>query len=146
MKSLLPLFLAVLLAGCASRTTGLPAPDSPVGYGWTLASIGGDPVTLPADNARPLRLQFGADGLSATGYSGLNGFLGRTNFDGNKLKFGPLAMTRRGGPAELMQLENRYTAALTSVTAWAIRDRQLVLSAGDTPVLVFEMEPPRVQQ
>lgn len=136
----------LLLGGCVSNeaTRRDPAPSSPAGHVWTLASIQGEGVVLP-DGAQVPDLRFAPDGLSVSGFTGVNGFSGRAEFDGNDLRFGPLATTRRSGPVELMQIEGRYTAALTNVSAWRIEHRQLVLLAGDVPVLVFELQPPRVQ-
>lgn len=157
MKSLLLSLAAIsslLLGGCASNNTTKfdLAPASPAGHAWTLAAVRGEPVVLPElasqmpEGAQRIpEIRFSADGLSVSGYTGVNGFSGRSDFNGEKLKFGPLATTRRAGPPELMTLENHYTAALTNVTAWKIEHRQLLLLIDGEPVLVFELQPARVQ-
>ncbi|WP_043588640.1 META domain-containing protein [Geminisphaera colitermitum] len=136
----------LLLGGCASNNTTKhdPAPSSPAGHVWTLAAIGGESVVLPEGGRAP-DLHFSPDGLSVSGYTGVNGFSGRSDFNGKNLKFGPLATTRRAGPEELMQIESRYTSALTNVSGWKIERRQLVLLIGEQPALVFELQPARVQ-
>jgi heat shock protein HslJ len=139
----------LLLAGCASRTAPKPldtAPGAPVqapvpkvelleelaGTSWIVAELDDAPVvSVEADGDGPdwppLSLEFTKNGQQASGHSGVNRFMGRCTQNEASLVFGPLAMTRRAGPAGQMALERRYTQVLSSVVGWRQDGEQLVL-------------------
>lgn len=137
----------LLLAGCASRTTPKPGdtmPGAPVvapvpqvevlkelaGTSWIVMSLDDEPVISEESEGQEwpaLSLEFAKNGLQASGHSGVNRFLGRYTQDGAGLVFGPLAMTRRAGPAGQMALERRYTQVLSGVVSWRQEGDKLVL-------------------
>lgn len=152
--------ITTVLVGCATQPAPRPAdtaPGAPVvnrapkiaeikelaGTSWILSTIEGRPAITPPEGWEPLSLEFGSEGLRATGNAGVNRFGGRyTQYD-NELTFGPLALTRRLGPAELMTAEQRYTHVLSRVTGWRQEGEALVLSTPDDPrAAVFERVKP----
>ena len=151
---------ALVLAGCASRPAPRPADTAPgatsvapaqkipvlkklAGTSWILAEIDGGAVAPAPMGWDPLSLEFGREGLRATGNGGVNRFGGRyTEYDG-ELVFGPLALTRRSGPEEIMQAEQRYTQVLSRVVAWRQDGERLVLlTPGEKRAAVFERVKP----
>jgi heat shock protein HslJ len=62
------------------------------------------------------------------GESGCNRLTGRAAIDGAKIKFGPLATTRRACPPAVMEQEKRFLAALRQVAGWQIENEMLVLA------------------
>ena len=139
------LALNLALVGCASRarptpsatlpgaeTTSAPAPKIPViktlaGTSWIVTELGGAPAAPVAGGWAAQSLEFDRDGLRFTGHGGVNRFGGRYTEDGRKLAFGPLAMTRRAGPAGRMEAEQRYTQVLSRVSGWRQDGFDLVL-------------------
>lgn len=61
-----------------------------------------------------------AEGGQVTGSTAVNRFSGQAEIKGNRLMFGPLAMTRRAGPPALMEQESRYTQALGKVRSYRL--------------------------
>jgi putative lipoprotein len=55
-----------------------------------------------------------------TGDSGCNRYRGSAAIDGNTLRFGPLAGTRRACPPAVMNQELRFYQAMEQVAAWRI--------------------------
>lgn len=136
----------LLLAGCASRAKPSPAataPDAPVSYSpsskiravkklantrWTVLEIEGVPAVSDVLDGWPAQsLEFDPDGRRVTGHGGVNRFGGRFEQAGPRLSFGPLAMTRRVGPAPRMEAEQRYTQALSRVVGWRQDGYRVVL-------------------
>lgn len=150
-----------LLVGCATQQTApRPADTAPgasvvdrapkiskikelSGTSWILSTIDDQPALTPPEGWSPLGLEFGREGLRATGNAGVNRFGSRyTQYD-NELTFGPLALTRRLGPAELMAAEQRYTHVLSRVIAWRQEGEKLVLvTPNDANAAVFERVKP----
>lgn len=142
--------ITMVLAGCATQPAPRPADTAPgapavnrapkiteikelAGTSWVLSQIEGRPAITPPEGWSPLSLEFGREGLRAAGNAGVNRFGGRyTQYD-NELTFGPLALTRRLGPAELMAAEQRYTHVLSRVTAWRQEGETLVLATPHDP-------------
>ncbi len=137
------LALNLVLVGCASHTprtssallsdaAAAPAPKIPAiktlaGARWIVTELGGAPAAPATDGWAAQSLEFDPDGLRFTGHGGVNRFGGRYTEDGRKLVFGPLAMTRRAGPAARMEAEQRYTQVLSRVTGWRQDGFDLVL-------------------
>lgn len=148
-------FSALVMAGCATRPVPRPADTAPgaavsapapkievlkelAGTSWVLTELDGQAAITPPQGWDPLGLEFGREGLRATGNAGVNRFGGRYTQDGAELVFGPLALTRRLGPAELMAAEQRYTQVLSRVSAWRQDGERLVLiTPGDKRAAVF---------
>lgn len=153
----LPLLAAPLLfAACATRPSPSPADTTPdavrvapapksvplktlAGTSWTLVELNGEPAAEPLPGWSAQSLEFSPNGLSVTGNGGVNRFGGRYEETGETLYFGPLAMTRRAGPAAQMEAEQRYTRALSRVTGWRQDGERLVLTGPrDGREAVFE--------
>ena len=130
------LIVALGLAGCATRPAPSPSATAPGaapaaapapkvealkaldGTAWTVIELAGEPLPPPPEGWEPLTLEFSETGLNVFGHGGVNRFSGRRKGEGRELIFGPLAMTRRAGPSELMEREHRYTQVLSRVVAW----------------------------
>lgn len=151
--------LALASGGCASRAGSdaakpqpaaeVAAPKIPVietlaGTQWLVVELDGAPAPAPLEGWAPLSLEFTADGLGVTGNGGVNRFGGRAKLDEKGvLEFGPLAMTRRAGPSVQMELEHRYTQALSRVMAWRQDGGRVVLSGpGAVKLVVLERVAP----
>lgn len=150
---------ALFLAGCASRPAPRPSDTAPgaeaaapapkiatieelAGTSWLLVELDGQPVQAAPEGWSPQSLEFGAAGLQATGHAGVNRFGGRYTQEGESLSFGPLAMTRRIGPAELMEGEQRYTQVLSRVNGWRQDGERLILiTPGEKRAAVLERVP-----
>ncbi len=151
----------LVLAGCATRPAPRPADTAPgsqaaaprevrieqirdlKGSSWVLVELRGSPAETPPAGWEQQSLEFDRKGLRATGNAGVNRFAGRYTQDEAGLVFGPLALTRRLGPAEWMAAEQRYTQALSRVVGWRQEDEQLILmTPRDTRAAVFERAPP----
>ena len=94
---------------------------------WVAIEIAGESIFPATDGWAAPSLEFNQDGLGVTGHGGVNRFAGRCTLEAKQLSFGPLAMTRRAGPSAQMQLEARYTGALTRVAGWRQDGSHVVL-------------------
>lgn len=148
--AVLSLFAGVVLglggvSACSSQTptATIPPAAAPTleGQTWALQSIEGDAVTVSDERGRPT-LQLEAPTTRASGLAGVNRFSGSYTKEGAALKFGPLAMTKMAGPAERMELEARYSRALTATTQWRIAGGALELLAGERVVARFSARTP----
>ena len=88
---------------------------------WLAEDISGQGVI---DNAQST-LEISQDG-SVAGDTCVNRFGGKAKIDGQKILFGPLAMTRRAGPQALMDQESKYATALEKVTGFRVDLRGLL--------------------
>lgn len=129
----------VLLRQGARAPAAAPALSVP--SSWVLVELNGKPV--PANTAQPATLAFAADSNRVSGYSGCNNFSGAyTLSDGNRLRFGPMAMTRRACPE--MSMETEYAKVLESTDGFAVRGDTLLLHrARMTPLARFRRQDPR---
>ncbi len=93
---------------------------APVGT-WTLADLGGERAAEKVDTY--LALTAG----EATGRGGCNNFRGSYTLDGEVLRFGPVAATRRLCPPPQMQQETGFFAALEATRGFRIEDGRLIL-------------------
>jgi heat shock protein HslJ len=148
-KTVLVSVLAGLTLGLVSACNSQPpaaaaAPaSSPAleGQTWTLQSLEGVAVTVSDERGRPT-LQLDGATTRASGLAGVNRFSGSYTREGTALKFGPLAMTKMAGPPERMDLETRYSRALTATTQWRIAGGALELLAGERVVARFSARNP----
>jgi heat shock protein HslJ len=133
--SILVLWLLTFTSmGCQNESPvsgGTPAQQDPMAIqdiDWQLSQVGGRPAeTLPGDTT-PISFRLNSAGKRVTGYSGLNRFNGAYEISTTTLKFGPQAMTRRAGPAHLMQQESAFSAALANTASWrAISQNEIEL-------------------
>lgn len=130
--------LALAMTGCATRpdaarpappvaNPAIPVLTSLAGTSWQVSVLGGQALSLPPPDWDTLSLAFSADGKSVVGHAGVNRFGGRCALSKTQLVLGPLARTRRAGPPELMELERRYTHALSQVVGWRKSGANIVL-------------------
>ena len=78
-----------------------------------------------------ISLTIGADGR-ASGSAGVNRYFGKAEVgQDDRITFGRMASTRRGGPPEAMAQERTYLKQLSEVSNWAIDGDRLVLTGKD---------------
>ncbi len=100
------------------------APLNPLAFQkWVLVELSG--LRLPA-NVQPTLEFRGAGGVA--GDTSCNNFSGVVAVDGEKLKLGPMRMTRKACAPELMRLESEYLKAMERVEKWELREDQLYLT------------------
>jgi heat shock protein HslJ len=147
MKTLGTLFLAaaLLVAGCkntrsaAGRTT---APLPLEGTRWTLVRLGETPVT-PRGTERDAHLIFSPPDAKGrvVGSTGCNRLMGGFTQSGtDTLRFQPAAVTKMAC-MEGVETETAFLQALQQVDGYQLRDNQLVLTRGGTPVATLERRP-----
>jgi heat shock protein HslJ len=73
-----------------------------------------------------LTLDFGTDN-TVSGDSGVNTFSGPYSSGATSITIGPLASTRKAGPADMMAQEAGYIAALQNATKWEVVNGRLEL-------------------
>lgn len=101
---------------------------------WLAEDISGGGVI---DNAQST-LEITEEG-AVSGSTAVNRYSGKAKIVGQKMEFGPLAMTRRAGPPALMDQESKFNKALASVVSFRIEDTGLLylLDATGKEVLRF---------
>ena len=109
------------------------------GTSWRLVELEDSPVGEPPAGWPPQTLEFGREGLRLSGVAGVNVFGASYEEYGSELEIGRLALTRRLGPAELMEAERRYTHVLSRVVSWRQDGERLILvTIGEKRAAVFE--------
>tara|TARA_R110002049_G_scaffold50370_2_gene143003 strand:+ start:77505 stop:78884 length:1380 start_codon:yes stop_codon:yes gene_type:complete len=98
----------------------LAAPNALLGH-WLAEDIDSQGVIDRAQST----LEFDTAG-SVGGNSSVNRFHGSVKIDGDRIEFGPLAMTRRAGPPALMKQESNFMAALQRVNGFRIAETGLL--------------------
>lgn len=106
----------------ASTVTGSASLETLGGGEWVLLELSGDEAA-PAEPELTLAFEDG----SVHGSSGCNTFRGSVEVGEPATSFsiGPLAGTRMACPPEVMDLEQRYLAALQSAEGWSFRFSRL---------------------
>lgn len=113
-----------------------PAKEKPLtGTEWSLEGFEKRADKAISDTAlvagTTITLSIGADGR-ATGSAGVNRYFGKAELgQDDRITFGPMASTRRGGPPEAMAQERTYLTQLSEVSNWAIDGDCLVLTGKD---------------
>ena len=132
------------LVETATDVTGSASLASLEGTEWVLRKPAWD-EHAPSEPELTLLIDSGR----VSGSSGCNSYSGSVELGETATAFaiGPLLSTRKACPPEIMNLEQRYTAALQRAGNWGFRFRRLVISYGegeDFGSLVFEgREPPK---
>jgi heat shock protein HslJ len=126
----------------ASSGSGASAQAEPLaGSSWTLTELDGRPP-VPAPAAVPT-LQFDAREARANGNTGCNLYNGPYAQDGDALRLGPLASTRRACTDDAAnRQETAFLQALGSTTRFTRAAGVLVLYAGDQAVARFRTAAP----
>ena len=115
--------LAVLaLAACAGGGTPMPL----AGTYWNLKQVG-EQHFKPLKGGRDAHLRLDARQKRATGYSGVNSFSGSYESGAARLKFGPVAATRRAGPPAAMAFEAAFFKALEATRSYRVSGDALEL-------------------
>ena len=136
------LMLALLLPGCAAcpKAGDCGSSADAIFGGWTLVSVGGDPIdkTL-GEGMQPPDMRVSDDG-SISGFAGVNRFSGRLDLGlaaTGGFSSGPFAVTRMAGPPEAMELESRVLTALQEADRFLATADRLTLTKGDAVLLVY---------
>ncbi|HET9068886.1 MAG TPA: META domain-containing protein [Amaricoccus sp.] len=128
---------APVLTGGAGRTAGIalaalaePEPAAAADAAttalvgsWTLGGLTGEAAVAPGVVSS---LTLTAAG-SAEGNGGCNNFHGTYSLEGETLRFGPIASTRRACPPPVMEQETRFFAALDATRGMRIEAGSLLL-------------------
>jgi heat shock protein HslJ len=132
------LLLSVLASGCvATRQETAPQAASHaelLDTFWRPVEIDGNPVRIHPGTREP-HMVLAREGSRANGYAGCNSFAGSFKQEGEALRFGPLAVTRRaclGDGADA--LEASFLGALEATASQRITGESLELrdAAGKT--------------
>ncbi len=112
---------------------------TPVGE-WRLVEIGNDEVaTIAPAAARAPSLRIHPDG-SVTGFTGVNQMRGLLDYHGfarGRFHLSDPVTTRMAGPPEMMEVEQRFLAALGGERSFKVEDGRLAIKGGNEPVLEF---------
>ena len=123
-----PLLAATLFAALLAACAGAPAPPAELleTY-WRPVEIDGKPVRLNPGTREP-HLVLTKEGSRLRGYAGCNSMAGGYVLQGEALRFGPMAVTRRaciGDGAD--ELEAAFLAALGATASYRIIAESLEL-------------------
>lgn len=107
---------------------------------WKLQTLGTQPA-LDGARGKPLDIQFNAESMQVSGFSGCNRFTGSyqrdaPRMDGSPLKIGPLASTRMACATGAEQ-EQDYLEALQATDNFRLEDGTLLLRAGNQTLATF---------
>lgn len=129
----------VWFTGCQSGASSLTSIKNMVGE-WTLSKLEGTDIgsLLPASMKKPT-LGFGADG-KVTGFTGVNRLSSSIDMDAlmrGEFKLAPAATTKMAGPAEAMNVENKFLSGLTQAKNFKLSGDSLTLSDGAKQLMTF---------
>lgn len=110
------------------------AVNSAANKDWVLSELLGGPI----DAQSPPTMRFSGGRLSIFG--GINQLSGSYALVDEAVVMGELVSTRKAGPPELMDLEQRFAKALASVNGFHVHGDVLQLLAGGEVVAVFQTE------
>jgi heat shock protein HslJ len=137
-----------VVAGCAAYGGG-SAEDPTVGgvplegTTWSLVELGGRPARAAGDNGTPT-LRLDAAQTRASGNTGCNSFGGGYELNGESLRFGALASTRRACVDEaLNRQEAAFLRVLADTRTWRITGGTLVLRGDAGEVARFSRQAAR---
>jgi heat shock protein HslJ len=122
-------WLLVIVLTLVQYGTALSANKGIEGREWQLTEIGGVAVT-PLPVGKQPSIMFDAGKKTASGYNGCNNYFGQYELDGQTIKFGPIASTRRACPELQSTIELKFMAALEQTRAWKKEKDILVLLEG----------------
>lgn len=98
------------------------------GKQWTLASLGGDAVTMAEEGKLPW-IKADAESGKVEGFGGCNTLMGSFKLDGSNLSFPGLGGTKMMCPA-VQETENKFKTALSETTAFKLDGSTLKLLNG----------------
>jgi heat shock protein HslJ len=121
-------------------TTGPTATsDVLAGTSWEIRRI--DRTDVVSGDGEPMVLAFGHDGR-VSGSTGVNRLTASYNVTPEYLTFGPMATTRRAGPAELMAQEHQVVGSLAGMCRYRLTAATLELDGPYGPVELERYGPP----
>ncbi len=103
---------------------------------WKLLEINGEPVNTKMAEREP-HFVLRTDGKNIKGFGGCNNFLGTFEVKKNKIKFGPLAGTRKFCE-KTMDLENSFMKVFSEVNNYKIFGEKLELYQDENIIAKFE--------
>jgi heat shock protein HslJ len=96
----------------------------------------------PETRMAPPVLRFDTTAGRLTGTTGVNSFTGTLVVEGETLRLGPAATTRRAGPQPAMEFESAMLGALQRAAGWRIAGGTLsLLDAGGATLMRLEPTP-----
>ena len=95
---------------------------------WRLVSIN----AAPARSQDPASLRIEAEGRRAFGSTGCNRWMASTTAIDERLRFTPLAVTRRYCAGAAGEVERQFVAVLNAAPLWRLQRGALVLTSGKT--------------
>ena len=114
-----------LLAGAAQAQTPRAFPTH---VQWRLVSIN----AAPARSQDPASLQIEAEGGRAFGSTGCNRWMASATGIDERLRFTPLAVTRRYCAGAGGEIERPFLAVLNAAPLWRLQRNSLILTSGKT--------------
>lgn len=120
--------LALLVGACVPQQQTAAVGPSLAGNWQVMSLVGG---ALPGG----ANVTIGFAGPTVSGSSGCNGYSGSFTQTGNNLTIGPLAMTKKACPPQLMDVEAGFSTALTAVTRYDVVDGTLQLYVGNSLIM-----------
>jgi len=141
------LLIAGLAAALLAACTNMPMPSEATASGaalggtyWKLLEAGGKALK-PKAGEPAAHIRFDAAAKRASGYSAVNNFNGSYEAGESRLRFGPVAATRRAGPPDAMEVESKLFIAFDATRSYRISGRSLeLLDAGGKPLARFEAQ------
>lgn len=111
----------------ASEEVASAASQPLIDTNWRLTQLGGQVIDNPA-GGNAIGFHLDAQNPRMTGFAGCNRMFGGYVLNGDALKFDQVGSTKMACmDGDRMQLESRYTNALTQVTRWKITGSTLEL-------------------
>ncbi len=130
-------------AGSTAALGDVLAPAQLAGTGWQALAFGSPDDGKAVDPATTLTLNFGADRYGGAG--GCNWFLGTYNVAGDSMELNAPSQTdlQCTAPADVMQQEAMYLAALYNIDEYRkLDDKLLAYATGSQLLLTFRTAPP----
>ncbi|HEU0071305.1 MAG TPA: META domain-containing protein [Alphaproteobacteria bacterium] len=126
-KTAISLGMLLMLGACAGAGNKAPSGGTAtlVDTRWVLTKLG-DTAVAPAE--REYFLLLDTKDQRASGFAGCNMFAGPYQLAGDKLTFGPLAMTRMACPPPGMTVEGAYANALRDAKGYKIAGKTMMLT------------------
>ena len=134
--SSLALLAAVVAIACQPQAAPVDRSQSPVGVEWTLVELEGQP-SAPGAGGRSPTLLLSSEGSRISGFAGCNRMMGSYELEGDSIRFTAIGTTKMACDAG-MDLEQRYAAALGTVSGYRIAGGRLELLRDTTVVARFE--------
>ena len=130
LKLAIMLIVITMMASCAAPARN---DEAFVGTQWKLTSIGSSSVS----SKRAPTIEFTVEGVR--GSAGCNSFQGSYSTSGQSIEFSELTMTLMACPDDegVMDLEQRYFAALQQARSYEITSDQLSIATNEGTTLVF---------